>query len=177
MKFYSQFEISLQLDGHFWLQYALLLRRIGRQTAALEMLGKSIEAFPGNSYARHALAQQKLIVASQHSSFSKETERLIDEAVGSLMERHHSMGFQRSRGAVDEYPIVALGYYHIDALMAHDMVERAKKAARTYYTEVDRLIKTSPDTILVELKTRLAMLVSASEWRRLTYRVGQIDYK
>ncbi|RWM69975.1 MULTISPECIES: tetratricopeptide repeat protein [Mesorhizobium] len=177
IKFYANFEVLLQLDGHFWLQYALLLRRLGRQQDALEMLGRSIDAYPGNKYAQHALAQQKLIVAAQHRIFSGSTQKLIDEAVTSLMERHHSMGAERLKGALDEYPIVALGYYHIDALMSHRQVDKAVIAAKGYFREIDNLLRKFSDPILMELRTRLLALASTSEWRRLTYKVGQINYK
>ncbi|MBZ9672223.1 SIR2 family protein [Mesorhizobium sp. ES1-3] len=177
IKFYAKFEVLLQLDGHFWLQYALLLRRLGRQQDALEMLGRSIEAYPGNKYAQHALGQQKLIVAAQHKIFSGSTQKLIDEAVTSLMERHHSMGVERLKGALDEYPIVTLGYHHIDALMSHGLVDRAVVASKAYFREVDSLLKRFSDPILMELRTRLLTLASTSEWRRLSYKVGQINYK
>ncbi|MBZ9909711.1 SIR2 family protein [Mesorhizobium sp. BR115XR7A] len=176
VKFYAQFEVLLQLDGHFWLQYALLLRRLGRQQEALEMLGRSIEAFPGNRYAQHALAQQKLIVAAHHDMFTTSTQKLIDEAVTTLMERHHSMGAERLKGALDEYPIVTLGYYHIDALMSHSQVDKAVAAAKLYFSEVDGLLKKYSDPILMELRTRLLTLASTSEWRRLSYKGGQINY-
>ncbi|WP_168991870.1 MULTISPECIES: SIR2 family protein [Mesorhizobium] len=177
VKFYSNFEISLQLDGHFWLQYALLLRRLGRQKDALEMLGRSIQAYPANKFAQHALAQQKLIVAGQDTVFNTATQRLIDEAVSSLMERHHAMGAERLKGALDEYPIVALGYYHIDALMSHRQTDRAITAAKKYYQEIEGLLKKFSDPILLELRAKLATLVTNSDWRRLSYKLGQINYK
>ncbi|TJW85067.1 MAG: tetratricopeptide repeat protein [Mesorhizobium sp.] len=177
VKFYTNFEISLQLDGHFWLQYALLLRRLGRQKEALEMLGRSIQAYPGNKFAQHALAQQKLIVAAQHTAFNTATQRLVDEAVTSLMERHVAMGAERLKGTLDEYPIVTLGYYHIDALMSHGQVDKAITSAKKYFHETERLLKNFSDPILVELRAKLATLVTTSEWRRLSYKVGQINYK
>lgn len=175
--FFAQFEIDLQLDGHYWLQYALLLRRLGRHKDALEMLGRSIAAYPGNAYAQHALAQQKLILAAQQPSFSAITQRLIDEAVGALIERHHSMGADRLKRAVDEYPMVALGYYHIDALMSHGMIAKASTAAKAYFQEIDKLARASSDKILIDLRARLLLLVSTGEWRRLAYKEGQIEYK
>lgn len=176
-EFYSSFEITLQLDGHYWLQYALLLRRLGRQGDALEMLGRSIQAYPANLYAQHALAQQKLIVAAQRGEWSTETRALVSDAVATLLQRHNSMGTERARGAIDEYPIVALGYYHIDALIAHKQNAEAIQAARTYFREIDRLDRVHPDEILQELKGKLLNLVTTSQWRPVTYRVGQIEYK
>jgi hypothetical protein len=175
--FYSRFEVLLQLDGHFWLQYALLLRRLGKQGEALKMLVRSIEAYPANVYAHHALAQQKLIQASQQKVFTQATARLIDEAVSALLERHHAMQLDRALGATDEYPIVALGFYHVDALMAHARVDEAQKAARQYFAEIEKLIKRSNDPMLREIRSRLLLLATSGEWRRLKYRVGSIGFE
>lgn len=176
-KFFSQFEISLQLDGHFWLQYGLLLRRLGKHQDALNMFARSIAAYPNNPYAHHAQAQQKLIFAAQVKSFTASTIKLIDEGVAPLIERHLGMSSQRTGRPADEYPIVTLGYYHVDALMAHGQSVEAAKFARKYFKEIDQLTRTSDDPLLSELRGRLMMLVSTGDWPRLKYREGQIEYK
>jgi tetratricopeptide (TPR) repeat protein len=74
---YEQFELDFQLDGHFWLQYGLYLVKMHNYEEALKMLSRSIEAYPQNPYARHALAHLQLRIASHRRAFDSATENLI----------------------------------------------------------------------------------------------------
>jgi len=174
--FFGRFEIDLQLDGHFWLQYGLLLRRCGEHTQSLAMLEKSIQAYPENTYAQHALAQQKLILAAQNRQATATASRLMDEAVDVLLRRHYSLSDERVDGAPDEYPIVALGYYHVDALVAVGRPDDARAAAKKYFAEIQKIKHGQSDHILRELSKKLIMLNTTGTWERLHYRVGNIAY-
>lgn len=174
--FYSQFELTLQLDGHYWLQYGLLLRRLGQHEESLKKLEKALEAFPDFTYAEHAIAQQKLILAVHRPRYDTRTANMVSEAVSALLERHYAMDVTRADHAIDEYPIVALGHYHIDALVRHGMLDEARRTAKRYFEEVSRIDSASADKILGQMRSKLLMLSTTGVWPRLHYRVGAIDF-
>lgn len=174
--FYQEFESKLQLDGHYWLQYGLLLRRIGNQEEAYKTLIKSIQAFPENDYAQHALAQQKLIAAGGRDTLDVACRKLIDEAVDFLLKAHFRLSSARHEKSVDEYPIVTLGYYHVDALCRLNRVEDAKKVAKDYFEKIQEISRRSSNHFLDDLKARLLLLNTTGQWKPLRYRQGQISY-
>lgn len=121
---YKSFEINFQLDGHFWLQYGLYYQRLGENLKAMEMLEKSIQAFPSNPFAQHALATERLRQAASRPTYDKETGFLVREAVSALerLDSSDELGF-------DQYPLVTLSRHHIDNLIQHGKHGLAKKTA------------------------------------------------
>lgn len=109
---YSEFEIHFQLDGHFWLQYGLYYQRIGDFQNAIDMLDKSIQAYPGNAFAIHARAQERLFQARNRAVYDSETRKLISDAVVDL-ERLSANPLLE----IDQYPLVTLGNLHTIALI------------------------------------------------------------
>ena len=72
---FDRYSVEFQLDGHFWLQQALYLRRLDRKFDALRALETSVQAYQGNVFARHALAQHKLIVASLSDRYGAQEKK------------------------------------------------------------------------------------------------------
>jgi hypothetical protein len=60
---YSEFEVVFQLDGHYWLQYGLYLAEIDDLNGSVEMLRRSVQAYPDNPYVINALADVQLQIA------------------------------------------------------------------------------------------------------------------
>ncbi len=140
--FYEEFALRFQLDGHFWLQYGLLLRRLGKQDEAFDKLQKSIQAYPENHLVHHAFAQQKLIAVGSRGRHDEFARRLIGEAVGYLLERHFH-GVQKHLGRLDEYPIVTLSHYHIDTLVRLKRLDDAAQQAKRYFKLVQEFERIS----------------------------------
>ena len=78
LEVYERFQVEFQLDGHFWLQYGLYLIKCARYEEALTVLKRSIDAYPENIFARHALAHLKLRIASHRSILDANTASIAD---------------------------------------------------------------------------------------------------
>ncbi len=124
-KIYSTFEIAFQLDGHFWLQYGEFLVEKGDLESSLGALNKSIQAYPNNPYAAHALADVQLKVAARRAQYDAMTVQLIGEAVAVLEAQQAAYNIDS-----DQYPIVTLANHHVDALLRHRQYTPANHAAR-----------------------------------------------
>lgn len=170
-KLYERFEVALQQDGHFWLQYALLLRRLRKQKRALDTLVKSLQAYPQNVFAVHALAQQKLIVATFAEKYGAYEQRLTKEAVESLMAMHSGSVSDKTI-QFDEYPIVTLGYSYVNLLVKHGMATEAVREAKKYFSMLDAIPNSSSD--FGSLKADLLMFVTQGKWVRLELKQGSL---
>ena len=126
---------------------------------AIEMLEKSIEAFPGNPFAIHALASERLLQAGKRASYDTVTRRMIVQATVALEELHSNpiMTF-------DQYPLVTLSRHHIPVLLRYDQAERAVEAARDYYERIRILEKTMSSPEIIDAKARLLKFVTSGIW-------------
>lgn len=172
-RLFERFEVSLQQDGHFWLQYGLLLRRLRRQKDALNRLRKSIEAYPENRFAEHALAQQKLIVATFVPRLTPAHERLIAEAVDTLLAMHAS-SIQLGQDVFDKYPITTLAYSHVNLLMHHGHKDEAIREAKRYFS-LTETVRGQRVSEVDELRRDLLQLVTQGRWVRLELTKGSVE--
>lgn len=156
---YRNFEISFQLDGHFWLQYGLYYQRLGNVPMAIEMLEKSLQAFPDNPFAIHALASERLIQAGRRPSFDPETRRQIRLAVAEL-ERLHSNPML----SLDQYPLVTLSRHHVPVLLAHKQGEAAIEVAKDYYDRLRQMEKKMSSPEISAAKAQLLKFVTTRTW-------------
>lgn len=156
---FQRFEVPFQLDGHFWLQYGLLTRNLGDRKGATKLLQKSIDAFPGNAFAIHALAQAQLIEAANRPNFDSETKRLLHEGHAALMNL-----LEQPQLKIDQYPIVTLANFHVNALIAHDKVPDAKSWGRKYFEIISAVEEDFRSYEIRDAKTRLLKFVSANVW-------------
>lgn len=157
---YSTFEIAFQLDGHFWLQYGEFLVEKGDMEAALDALNKSIQAYPNNRYAVHALADVQLKVAARRNSYDAVTVELIGEAVAALESQQSSHDSES-----DQYPIVTLANHHVYALLRHGQDDAAVQAARRYFRQLEELGKRSPSLQVQRARERLAQYLTSGTWQ------------
>lgn len=159
IRIYESFEIEFQLDGHFWLQYGQFLVEIGRIEPALRVLQKSIEAYPDNEFATHALADVQLKAAYRRPVYDAEARTLMGEAVKTLLEQDARLDWES-----DQYPIVTLTFGHIGALLRHKQVHAAKEAAAQYFDRVQRLAKRRHNNHLQAAQDALLRFLSTGEW-------------
>lgn len=131
---YERYEIDFQLDGHLWLQYGLYLINLNEFDDAHKMLKRSIEAYPENPFALHALSHLQLRIASHSKSFDKYTENLIQEAITRL-----ELLNARATLADDQYPLVTMAMGHVGALAAHSQHRLAKSYAAKYYRRLQEM--------------------------------------
>lgn len=141
---FERYSVAFQLDGHFWLQWGLYLRKLGQQRAALDKFENSIDAFPESGFARHALAQQKLIVASTADVYGPLERRLVDQAVEELLLQHNTSEAAPWRMASEEYPMVTLSKHHLNCLVRHGLRDEAREAAKKYFTELESMHRRLP---------------------------------
>jgi tetratricopeptide (TPR) repeat protein len=171
IEIYEKFDTKMQQDGHYWMQYGLLLRRLRRQREALDKLNKSIEAYPDNPYAVHALAQQKIIYCTFKKYLTAYDRRLIDEAVSSLVQMHES-SFAQNRLFFDDYPLITVSYLHINLLVRHRLINEALENARKYY---DLTKPIQHITKFSDLASDLLKFVTNRQWNRFELKKGSLN--
>uniref|UniRef100_E6VBZ2 Novel STAND NTPase 5 domain-containing protein n=1 Tax=Rhodopseudomonas palustris (strain DX-1) TaxID=652103 RepID=E6VBZ2_RHOPX len=156
---YSDFEVEFQLDGHFWLQYGLYLAEIDELTDAVDMLKRSIQAYPNNPYVINALADVQLQIAKNRPAYDTTTKAIIDEAVKALKIQ------DASRVQSDVYPIVTLANGHLAALIRHGQMKLAKTAAAEYFDRLQQLDKVISSPYVQSTKDRILRFVTLNEWK------------
>jgi hypothetical protein len=161
---YESFEKAFELDGHFWLQYGLYCRRLGKVDRAMVYLNKSVEAYPQNPYATHALADLKLRVAADLSCPSTTAQTYINEAVEELLKLD-----ARLSSEYDIYPIVTLGTRHLQALIVRGKQDEARLAAKRYFDRAQALARWAPTRALEQLKQSLLLYSSTGAWSPIDY--------
>ncbi len=177
LRLYDQFSIEFQLDGHFWLQRALYLRRIDNQKEALASLETSVEAYPNNTFARHALAQQRLIVSALSSVYGTQEKTWIKQAVQELREQHEFTSSTPWRATSEDYPIVTLANHHVDAIYQLGRVEEARALASEYFNEIEEFARRSQSSAYLDsTRLRLMRFATLGVWQRPSRRHGQIDF-
>ena len=160
-RLYSNFEIDFQLDGHFWLQYGLYMADRGQTAEAVTMLERSIQAYPSNAFAVHALAELQLQLARGRSSYDSVTVQLIGDSVKTLLELDARTGIEH-----DQYPIITLATLHVGALIKHGQLDAAKTAATNYYYRLHELERTGGSARLTHAKERVFKYATLGEWER-----------
>jgi tetratricopeptide (TPR) repeat protein len=156
---YKEFEIAFQLDGHFWLQYGLYRDRCGQHAEAIDLLHKSIEAFPSNSFAIHALAERQLKSALRATHYSAAIAQIVSEALRSLMQLDGNNSL-----VDDQYPIVTLANLHPSVLLRHGKIEEAKAVARDYFGCIQEFNRPRTNDHLRDLQRKLMMLATTGHW-------------
>jgi hypothetical protein len=159
LRVYSSFEIDFQLDGHFWLQYGQYLQSTEQYEQALDVLEKSIHAYPDNTFAVHAYANVQLHVAERRREYDATTIELIADAARALEELN-----ARTTKETDQYPIVTLSVRHLQALLKHKQDQLAKRLAPKYFRQLEELMKWSPSEQVQLARERLAFFVSTGRW-------------
>lgn len=147
---YKKFEVEFQRDGHFWLQYGQYLSSMGQFEEALPVLEKSMQAYPENDYAAHALADVQLRVAKEASTWDSSVAELVGHAVATLENLHAN----RSTLS-DQYAMVTLARQHIGVLIRHQRTDAAKQAAKRYFDQIGRIGSSVRDELLEEIRTEL----------------------
>lgn len=159
-KLYDELEFDFQNDGHYWLQRGKFYRSNSKrqhQETALRYFERSVEAYD-NPYARHSLAQQKIIYCSYFSNSSPHLEALLAEGVSELK----TQAITRA-DAEDEYPLVALANSHPKALLAWGRKAEAKSVCQGYHkllTDLDRQMPRKDPDIQEAIKSCLSIIVS-----------------
>ncbi|MBB4009343.1 P-loop NTPase [Allorhizobium taibaishanense] len=159
LRIFESFEIDFQLDGHFWLQYGQYLSMFGELEPAMRALEKSIAAYPENIFAVHALADLRLRVAHDRSTYDATTVALIGDAVETLEALHASQNLE-----TDFYPIVTLSSNHISALIKHGQQQPAKAAAQRYFRMIAAMHRT--DMQIERARERLAHYSTHGTWEK-----------
>ena len=123
---------------------------MGLYAEALPVLEKSIQAYPENSYAAHALADVQLRVAEYAPSWSGSVAELVGHAVATLEDLHAS----RSNLA-DQYAIVTLAERHVGVLIKHQRLDEAKEVAKRYFDEIGEIRSSVQNSLLVNARKNL----------------------
>ena len=167
---YGQFEVEFQRDGHFWLQYGQYLSSMGQYAEALPVLEKSIQAYPENNYAAHALADVQLRVAQSAPSWTGSVAELVGHAVATLEELHASRS-----DLADQYAIVTLAERHVGVLVKHERLAEAKDVARNYFKAIGSIKSSVRNDLLENARTNLMhFLVSGQFSEGISAAVNQV---
>ena len=157
LRLYETFEVEFQLDGHFWLQFGQYLVMVGELEQALDVLQKSIAAYPDNVFAVHALADLQLRVAYRRTTYDAETVKLVGDAMETLEKLHASQIME-----ADFYPIVTLADKYVGALVKHGQGKSARAAAQRYFGIIDNMRR--DDDQLARARERLARYLTHEIW-------------
>jgi hypothetical protein len=125
----------------------------------MEHLKNSIQAYPGNAFAIHALADLKLRVAAKQTVPSSLAEKYIGQAVEDLLNLD-----ARQDSTSDLYPIATLGTRHIDVLIRLGHDSEARSAAQRYFDRTQQLLRDGSPAKLGRLRNSLLMYVSTGVW-------------
>ncbi|TKD50276.1 P-loop NTPase [Sphingomonas baiyangensis] len=164
LKVYERFELAFQLDGHYWLQYGQYLSEIGDYDEAMAMFDKSIQAYPENEYALHALADCQLKVAARRASYDADTRELIRKAVSTLLAQDEAMD-----GPSDHYAIVTLAHGHVGTLVVHDEMDQAREAAERYLARIGAIRRFNDDNLLARAFERLLNFTTGQGWKETPF--------
>ncbi|MET3723463.1 SIR2 family protein [Sphingomonas trueperi] len=164
LKVYEKFDLAFQLDGHYWLQFGQYLSEIGEYDQAMDMFDKSIQAYPENEFALHALADCQLKVAARRASYDAHTRELIRKAVATLVEQDEAMG-----GPSDHYAIVTLTHGHVGALVIHDQMPQAREAAERYIKRIGAIRRVHDDDLLSKAFERLLNFTTGQGWKEAPF--------
>jgi len=164
LKVYERFEKAFEQDGHFWLQYALYVRNVGDVARALDLLDKSIQAYPDNPQAIHARADLKLRIAAEPITSHELAQAYIDEAVADLLRLD-----ARQDARADLYPIVTLADKHVGALIRRGRTAEAKERARGYFAQVRERERIFRAPILSRLMANLLKFATTGVWVQTEY--------
>ena len=156
-RIYARFEVNFQRDGHYWLQYGQYLSSVGENSDALVVLERSIQAYPENAFAAHALADVQLKVAANAPVWDNSVAELIGAAVLTLEALH-----QDRSDTSDQYPIQTLADRHVDALVKHGKTEEAKAVARRYFNQIEAFPSERRTESLEQTRLRLLQFVTGT---------------
>lgn len=156
---YEEFEVEFQLDGHYWLQYGLYLAQLHRTDEALQMLRRSIQAYPGNGYAVHAYADLQLKVALRRPNYDKITSDLVQGAVSALLEED-----ARRQLSGDQYPIVTLANGHLGVLIKFGLHEEARRFGSGYFDRLQQVERRVSSPQVQWAKERVFKYMTLGEW-------------
>jgi hypothetical protein len=126
---------------------------------ALDMLRRSVQAYPGNFFAIHALADIQLRVARARPSFDTIARELVDQAVKSLLLQNAQF-----RLDVDVYPAVTLANGHLSVLIKHNEIEKAKKFASDYFDGLQQLEKKVNSPAVKSMKEKVFRYATLGDW-------------
>jgi tetratricopeptide (TPR) repeat protein len=157
-KIFERYEIDFQLDGQYWLQYGLFLIKLNKYDESLLVLKRSIEAYPENVFAQHALAHLKLRIALHRHMLDTATQQLVDEAVESLQILH-----TRSTPADDQYPLVTLAMLHVQVLATHNKHSEAKALARRYHGMLQEMNRRISNEAITRAESAMLRYVTLDE--------------
>jgi hypothetical protein len=159
LEVYKSFEVPFQLDGHFWLQYGLYYQRLNDLSMALRMLEKSVEAFPGNPFAVHALASQRLFEAGRRPDYDRVTQNLIKSGVEDL-ERLDA----KQELTIDQYPLVTLSRIVVPVLLHHGQAAKAREYATNYFERLKVFERNVRSHEVTEAKMKLLKFLTSGIW-------------
>lgn len=163
LEIYNHFEKSLENEGLFLLQYGLALRHFGNTFEAFEKLRVALNAYPNSPHIEHALAHQKLILASESKSVHNlSRENLFNEAKIALirLSKVEAGSFKN-----DSYPIVTLSKGHINYLIYLNKVEESKKVAEEYFDNLKDHSDYHSDPYLKQIATELMNYNLFGTWK------------
>jgi tetratricopeptide (TPR) repeat protein len=129
LAFYRGFERAFSSDGLFWLQMGLSYRGVGRHPEALEALESAYRIHP-MTHTQHALAQQKIVIASKLAltNQAEKARAFLDEGMTTLRYLDSLDNLQGGR----YYPIVALSEGHVFITKILDGDDVARPLASKY---------------------------------------------
>lgn len=149
---------QLEADGHYWLQYGLVLHAYGKYEDAQDKLDASIQVYD-QPYARHAYGRVLLKLAMTTENTIKADKYFIEgKGILKLLDDDPN-----SRD--DFYPIISLGDGDTRYVAKTRGVEEARETARKYANEIERRKKRQPtNKYLTNAWLYLTTYATTGEW-------------
>lgn len=163
LSLYSRFEKSLEREGLFLMQYGLALRHYRHTFQSYEKLKLAASAFETSPHIEHALAHQKLILASESGNkHNLNRDDLFSEAEKTLtrLSKVEAGHFKN-----DSYPIVTLSKGHINYLIYLNKIDEAKRVASDYFSMLTNHNEYRSDPYLKKIATELLNYKLFNAWK------------
>jgi hypothetical protein len=137
------------------------------------MLRRSIQAYPQNPFAVHALADIQLRTAKERPSYDLATRELIAKATAALRTLDANIDLE-----MDYFPIATLAMGHVPALLKHKRTEDARVVAREYFDRLQQIEKRSNSEEIRKARERIFRFVTLNEFWERPFKVsfGQKKY-
>lgn len=163
LSIYAHFEKLLENEGLFLLQYGLSLRSFKKNKEAFEKIRIANQAFPESPQIEHALAQQRIILATL------EEDEVIAMAhfneAETILKRLDSSDIR----VFDKYPIITLSEGHVKIAERFQGKNQAKIVAKMYHDQISRDRNLTKNIRVMHTVKSLAKFYVTGTWPEQTH--------
>jgi hypothetical protein len=158
LSIYEGYEKIFENEGLFLMQYGLALRSFDENKQAFEKLRIAHQAFPESPHIEHALAQQRIILASLETDETVAMAHFTEAEI--VLNRLNSANVS----AFDRYPIITLSEGHVKIMENLGYKKEAKILAKKYHDRISKNTNLESNYRLSQTVSDLAKYYVSGKW-------------